>query len=97
MKKNYFLKIMSDTDGNPSSKRWFALVSFLCMIFTLFADIFFEITVAEYLYEGFVWLTIGGVIGSTVEHFAKRNRGKEEADPYGPYSYRGPIERVDEL
>jgi len=94
---NYFLKIMADTNGNPSSKRWFALVSFLCMIFTLFADIFFDITVAEYLYEGFVWLTIGGVIGSTVEHFAKRNRGKEEVDPYGYNIGHGPIEKVDEL
>ena len=86
---------MADTDGNPSSKRWFALVSFLCMIFTLFADIFFEITVAEYLYEGFVWLTIGGVIGSTVEHFAKRSRG--EVDPYNYDIGHEPIEKVDEL
>jgi hypothetical protein len=69
--KDFLKKMLNDVDGNPSSKRVITMVSFLLVIFGYVSNIFFDIPLKDFVYEGVLWLTGAGLGFTTLEHFKK--------------------------
>tara|TARA_Y100000389_G_C17144327_1_gene356500 strand:+ start:384 stop:629 length:246 start_codon:yes stop_codon:yes gene_type:complete len=78
-KENSYLgKILSDVDGQPSSKRLVTLIAFVLISCAFVANIFCEIPLKEYMFEGMLWLAGAGLGFSTVEKFSRKGY-KDEA------------------
>lgn len=69
--KEFFKKVLSDVDGNPSSKRLITMISFVLVAFGYVSNIFFDIPLKDFVFEGVLWLTAAGLGFSTLEHFKK--------------------------
>ncbi len=69
---NYLGKILSDVDGQPSSKRLVTLIAFILISIAFVANIFAELPLQEYVFEGMLWLAGAGLGFSTVEKFSRR-------------------------
>ena len=49
--KSYLAKILTDVDGQPSSKRLVTLIAFVLISAAFIANIFVEIPLKEYMFE----------------------------------------------
>ena len=58
--KSYLAKILTDVDGQPSSKRLVTLIAFVLISAAFVANIFVEIPLKEYMFEGMLWLAGAG-------------------------------------
>ena len=70
--KSYLAKILTDVDGQPSSKRLVTLIAFVLISAAFVANIFVEIPLKEYMFEGMLWLAGAGLGFSTVEKFSRK-------------------------
>jgi len=70
--KTFFEKLLSDVDGQPSSKRLVTLVAFVLISGAFVINIFAEIPLKEYMFEGMLWLTGAGIGSATVEKFSRK-------------------------
>ena len=70
--KSYLGKILTDVDGQPSSKRLVTLIAFVLISYAFVANIFSEIPLKEYMFEGMLWLAGAGLGFSTVEKFSRK-------------------------
>tara|TARA_B100001287_G_C22658236_1_gene518942 strand:- start:871 stop:1122 length:252 start_codon:yes stop_codon:yes gene_type:complete len=70
--KSYLAKILTDVDGQPSSKRLVTLIAFVLISAAFVANIFTEIPLKEYMFEGMLWLAGAGLGFSTVEKFSRK-------------------------
>lgn len=70
--KSYLAKILTDVDGQPSSKRLVTLIAFVLISAAFIANIFVEIPLKEYMFEGMLWLAGAGLGFSTVEKFSRK-------------------------
>ena len=70
--KSYLTKILTDVDGQPSSKRLVTLIAFVLISAAFIANIFVEIPLKEYMFEGMLWLAGAGLGFSTVEKFSRK-------------------------
>jgi hypothetical protein len=79
-KKSYLEKILMDVDGQPSSKRLITLISFVLISAAFIVNIFVEIPLKEYMFEGMLWLAGAGLGFTTVEKFSRKTgvSGDEE-------------------
>ena len=77
--KSYLAKILTDVDGQPSSKRLVTLIAFVLISCAFIANIFIEIPLKEYMFEGMLWLAGAGLGFSTVEKFSRKGY-KDEAE-----------------
>jgi hypothetical protein len=68
--KKYVLRILQDDNGNPSSKRWIALITLVMIIITWFSNLFFHYEITEFIYDSLVWLLVGSMGITGVEKFA---------------------------
>jgi hypothetical protein len=68
--KKYVLKVLQDDNGNPSSKRWIALITLVMIITTWAANLFFHLQITEFIYDSLVWLMVGSMGFTGVEKFA---------------------------
>ena len=66
----YFVNIMNDDKGSPSSKRWVVFICLLVLIVSYIANLFWKYTVEEYMFNGFTYIVIGGMGFTGVEKFA---------------------------
>lgn len=69
---NYLGKILTDVDGQPSSKRLVTLIAFILISCAFVTNIFREIPLKEYMFEGMMWLAGAGLGFSTVEKFSRK-------------------------
>jgi len=63
--------MLNDVDGNPSSKRVITMVSFILVSVAFVSNIFFELPIKDFVFEGVLWLTGAGLGFTTLEHFKK--------------------------
>jgi len=63
--------MLNDVDGNPSSKRVITMVSFILVSIAFVSNIFFELPIKDFVFEGVLWLTGAGLGFTTLEHFKK--------------------------
>lgn len=65
-----FLKKLLGSKTGISSKRFIGLTSVLTIYIIAFVDLFTDKTVSDYVFQGLIWLAIGGVFGIASERFA---------------------------
>lgn len=70
--KTFFEKLLSDVDGQPSSKRLVTLIAFVLISGAFITNIFIDIPLNKYMFEGMLWLTGAGIGSATVEKFSRR-------------------------
>lgn len=68
--KNYLKDVMTDSHGNPSSKRAVTLLATLMMIIGYFANLFWDFTVDQFIYESIMYVVIAGLGITGAEKFA---------------------------
>lgn len=70
--KKYLHDLMADANGSPSSKR---LIVFLCTILMAMgyvANLFWQFTVEEFMFNAIMYVVIGGMGITGVEKFAPK-------------------------
>ena len=81
-KSNFLLEVVS-SDGKVSSKRLVTLLAFLCMATGFIANLFWEYTIEQNIYDSMKWIVIGGLGFTASEQFSSK---KHEAIPPSPGS-----------
>jgi hypothetical protein len=76
--KKFIQSMLSGVTGNISSKRVITSIAFLLCCIAFLANIFGEIPLQQYIWEGMLYLVGAGLGFSTLEHFSKPNSNKEE-------------------
>lgn len=56
-----FFNSLFSSEGEVSSKRFIGILSALVMFFIAIVDLFTNQTVAEYIFDSLMWLTISGL------------------------------------
>ena len=83
-----FWKKMISTDADVSSKRIVGLISFLIIILMAVGNIFWDKTPAQFIFEGFLYITLGCFgLNAVIDIFRKP---KEE-----PYEEEGVVFDID--
>ena len=66
----YFLQIMEDTKGCPSSKRWVVLMFSLTLCGALISSIVFNTKADDVIVTSIMYVIVAGLGMSGAEHFA---------------------------
>ena len=64
--------MLKDTDGNVSSKRVITIISFILMSVGFIVNVFMDIPIKEFIWDGMLYLVAAGLGFSTIEHFSKK-------------------------
>ena len=74
-------EFLSDIDGNNSSKRLITFMGFVLIAAGFFLDLFIELDIEEFIFDGLVGIVMVGMGSSAVEHFSrKEERGYGHRD-----------------
>lgn len=68
----YVHQILTDTDGSYSSKRFVTLLSVGLMAAGFIANLFWDYTVEQYMYEAVMYVVIAGLGFTGAEKFAPK-------------------------
>ena len=86
---NSFFKCMksmlSDVDGQFSSKRVVTMLSFFCLMLAFLVNVFMSIPLEEFVYNGMLYLTAAGLGFTTFEKFSRSGshvRTRNNLDKY---------------
>jgi len=71
-------EIFSGTGGNLSSKRTMVFLSFLVMCVIGWANVFLSKEVSQFVFEGFMWVVLGGLFSVASEQFSQKFGNKIE-------------------
>ena len=71
--KNYVKAMMADANGCPSSKRLILIICTLLMSIGYIANLFWDQTVEEFMFNAIMFVVIGGMGITGVEKFASKN------------------------
>ena len=75
--KKFFCSLIADVDGHASSKRMITLMAFVCLMIAFLANIFAELPLQEFVYDGMLYLTASGLGFSTLEKFSRDKKPTE--------------------
>lgn len=75
---NYAKGIMSDNQGNPSSKRAVTLLASLLMTIGFIANLFWDHTVDQFIFESVMYVVIAGLGITGAEKFAPKTPSQDE-------------------
>jgi len=67
--KEFFAKMLSDVDGQTSSKRFITLIAFTLLAVAFVSNIVFEIPLQEFVYDGMMYLVCVGLGVTVAEKF----------------------------
>ena len=70
---NFFQRLLSDVDGQKSSKRFITLIAFKLLAIAFIDNIFFEIPLQEFIFDGMMYLVAAGLGFTTLEKFSKKS------------------------
>lgn len=70
---SFFTKLLSDIDGQTSSKRFITLIAFVLLAIAFISNIFFEIPLQEFIFDGMMYLVAAGLGFTTLEKFSKKS------------------------
>jgi hypothetical protein len=68
--------------GSISSKRVMMFFSFLVMIFMAILSTFYDKKVEQFIFDGFLYIVVGGLFSVASEQFASKFRKMENQDYY---------------
>ena len=92
-------EIFSGVGGSISSKRTMLFLSFLVMIFLAWASVFMNKEIQQFIFEGFMWIVLGGLFSVASEQFGQKFGTKttpEEhhcEEPYNRWEEESPRRR----
>jgi hypothetical protein len=74
MKKilDYLNRIMQDSEGAPSSKRWVTLLALILVTVGYVANLFWDYTVEQFMFESMMYIVIAGLGFTGAEKFAPK-------------------------
>jgi hypothetical protein len=75
-----YLKDMMSENGNPSSKRMVAVVSTLLIAIGYIANLFWDVTIEEFIFNGVMYIVIGTLGITGVEKFAPKKPTKKSEE-----------------
>ena len=70
--KNFLNQMLKDTDGNVSSKRVITIIAFILMATGFIVNVFMDVPIKEFIWDGMLYLVAAGLGFSTIEHFSKK-------------------------
>ena len=65
-------EIFSGVGGNLSSKRTMLFLSFVIMVLMAWASTFMGKNVDQFIFEGFMWIVLGGLFSVASEQFSQK-------------------------
>lgn len=77
MNKNKISKLLLSTissNGRVSSKRLIAILAFILMATGFIANLFWDQTIDEFIYESMKWIVIGGLGFTASERFGFKDK-----------------------
>lgn len=75
---NYLKGVMADSQGNPSSKRAVTLLASLLMTVGFIANLFWDYTVDQFIFESVMYVVIAGLGITGAEKFAPKTPSQDE-------------------
>lgn len=75
-----YIKDMMSDGGNPSTKRWVAVVSTLLIVIGYIANLFWDYTIEEFIFNGVMYIVIGTLGITGVEKFAPKKPTKKSEE-----------------
>lgn len=75
-----YLKDMMSENGNPSTKRWVAVVSTVLIAIGYIANLFWDYTIDEFIFNGVMYIVIGTLGITGVEKFAPKKPTKKSEE-----------------
>jgi hypothetical protein len=75
-----YIKDMMSDGGNPSTKRWVAVVSTLLIAIGYIANLFWDYTIEEFIFNGVMYIVIGTLGITGVEKFAPKKPTKKSKE-----------------
>lgn len=76
--KKYLHDLISDQNGSPSSKRLIVVLCTVLMATGYIANLFWDYTVEEFMFNSVMYIVIGGMGITGVEKFAPKSPTKED-------------------
>jgi hypothetical protein len=70
--KQILKSILSDVDGQTSSKRVITILAFLMMCVGFIASTFGNVTVEEFIWDGMLYIVATGLGFTTIEKFSRK-------------------------
>ena len=70
--KKVISQIFQDVDGMFSSKRVVAAIGTVVLLVAFIADLAFQLTITQFIFDGFLYLVLGALGITAVEPFANR-------------------------
>lgn len=91
-------EIFSGVGGSISSKRTMTFLSFLVMLLVAWASIFMGREVPQFIFEGFMWIVLGGLFSVASEQFGQKFGVPKESEevcdePYNRWEEETPRRR----
>jgi hypothetical protein len=74
--KDSLISMLSDVDGNLSSKRVITITAFILCSIAFIYNIFVKIPIEQFIWDGMLYLVGAGLGFSTIEHFSPKNKQK---------------------
>jgi hypothetical protein len=78
--KKFICTMISDVDGQASSKRFITLCAFFCVVVAFLVNVFMSIPLEEFVFDGMMYLVAAGLGFSTVEKFSRTKAHKVSLD-----------------
>lgn len=78
--KQMLISMMSDVDGQISSKRVVTLLGFLCLMIAFLVNVFMQIPIEEFVYNGMLYLVAAGLGFTTFEKFSRYSPVRPDGD-----------------
>ena len=76
---------MRDTDGSLSSKRLFAAICMVLIVIAFFANLFWDFTIEEFIFQGLMLIVGVSIGGATFEKFAPKKGPKHTVNQKDTY------------
>lgn len=76
--KNFLSSLLQDVDGQASSKRFITIIAFFCVVVAFMANIFAEIPLQQFVFDGMLYLVGAGLGFSTFEKFSRSKKADSD-------------------
>ena len=74
--KNFLNKMLSDKDGQTSSKRIITICAFILILIGFFSNLYFNYAVEEFIFQSIMCIVLFGLGATASEKFTNQNRIK---------------------
>lgn len=75
--RDFIKQIFTDTQGNFSSKRTVTISSFLLLSIAFVANLFWDLDIAEFMFDNFMYIVVAGLGFATAEPLANSLLGRD--------------------